>query len=369
MQALFEALREFNYRIEVNNDNEVEAEIKKHVDRYCTIVRRYSVELADIIDNINNLLAEALEQYFSGDLVEANNRIDSLLKLYKDSLYIHDLQYGNSINIYKDANVNLFKGRICEWNHTLNREDIFHIPYDLRKYVTTQRFSVPGVPCIYLGHSIYVIWEELGRPKDNDFFVSRFKVNDRMKVLDLGLVSSDIEEIKDFKVFRDAFTKEQLIRVFTINNVLKIACLVRVKEENRGFKSEYVLPQLILARATKTKLVDGIRYPSTKIKNDSYVFCNYAFPAMESTKEHTTRFSKMLADNIELTCPVNIGLFNSLMQRHIDGGRFTSENMYRDYVRIPLNNEVMTSYLHTSFYRLEERMRDESLLPLKSIGV
>jgi hypothetical protein len=35
---------------------------------------------------------------------------------------------------------------------SLTREDLFHIPFEERYKVTTQRYSIPGVPCLYLGN-------------------------------------------------------------------------------------------------------------------------------------------------------------------------------------------------------------------------
>ena len=43
--------------------------------------------------------------------------------------------------------------------------EMFHIKYELRGKVQTQRCSFPGLPCLYLGCSSYVCWLELNRPQ------------------------------------------------------------------------------------------------------------------------------------------------------------------------------------------------------------
>ena len=45
------------------------------------------------------------------------------------------------------------------------RRDLFHVPFEEREKLASQRYSIPGVPCLYLGSSAYVCWEELGRPE------------------------------------------------------------------------------------------------------------------------------------------------------------------------------------------------------------
>ena len=44
-----------------------------------------------------------------------------------------------------------------------SKDEMFHIPYDKRNLVGNQRFSLSGLPCLYLGGSSYICWEELGR--------------------------------------------------------------------------------------------------------------------------------------------------------------------------------------------------------------
>jgi hypothetical protein len=53
------------------------------------------------------------------------------------------------------------------------RRDLFHIPFEKRHEVTTQRFSIPGLPCLYLGGSVYVCWEELARPEFSKVHIAR----------------------------------------------------------------------------------------------------------------------------------------------------------------------------------------------------
>lgn len=79
--------------------------------------------------------------------------------------------------------------------------------------VSTQRFSIPGVPCLYLGTTSYVCWLEMDKPHDSEF-----------------------------NVYATSFS---------------------IKNKERKFKSEYIVSQLIM-QCLSELLIDGIAYASKK---------------------------------------------------------------------------------------------------------
>ncbi len=61
--------------------------------------------------------------------------------------------YLNHIMTIHDPNKNkLYKMRVGT-NHTYSKNEMFHIPFELRGLVKTNRYSIPGLPCVYLGSS------------------------------------------------------------------------------------------------------------------------------------------------------------------------------------------------------------------------
>jgi len=70
----------------------------------------------------------------------------------------------------------------------LSKGDIFHVPFELRHTVATYRYSIPGLPCLYFGGSVYVCWEECGQPVFDSIHVARFQPAPRSQVqlLDFG---------------------------------------------------------------------------------------------------------------------------------------------------------------------------------------
>lgn len=57
----------------------------------------------------------------------------------------------------------------------------------MRERIGSQRFSVPGVPCLYLGKSVYTCWRELGQPNDSEFYVSRARINDEINIFNMAV--------------------------------------------------------------------------------------------------------------------------------------------------------------------------------------
>ena len=68
------------------------------------------------------------------------------------------------------------------------RKDLFHVPFQNRHLISTNRYSIVGIPCLYLAGSTYLCWEEMGRTPLDDVYASRFQINkeETLQVLNLG---------------------------------------------------------------------------------------------------------------------------------------------------------------------------------------
>jgi hypothetical protein len=74
--------------------------------------------------------------------------------------------------------------RAAASNGELSRKDMFHVPFEKRRLVRNQRYSIAGLPCLYLGSSIWICWEEMGRPSLDSLSISRFRIAEPVVVLD-----------------------------------------------------------------------------------------------------------------------------------------------------------------------------------------
>lgn len=208
----------------------------------------------------------------------------------------------------------LYRIRITD-TPELCREEIFHIPFELRYRVATQRYSIPGLPCLYLSGSLYTCWEEMGRPPFHKIQVAAFKVktNCNIEVLNfsnrplrlLGKLtpSGDLQYNKD----------EDLIVSHIILWPLMASCSIIVKYPEAPYKPEYIIPQMVLQWVTENKGVDGVCYFSSHVRSISNKIpqqaCNFVFPAQEVT---ATGHCAKLCGFFEITQPCGWQLLRAI---------------------------------------------------------
>lgn len=204
------------------------------------------------------------------------NQQDALQKTYKMTISMKFDKLGPDMPMYK-----------CRENNRLfhfTKDEMFHIPYDKRHLVGNQRYSLSGLPCLYLGGSSYVCWEELGR---KDFSTTNFcgySLKENVKMFDFVLPVTITESY-------------QIGRV-----VLILACSLAANRDSL-FKPEYILSQCVLhsliyrayynhstfcMRYYSSHLLNGdadyfITDFSNKIFLDRYI--NYVFPAAASKSD------------------------------------------------------------------------------------
>jgi len=83
--------------------------------------------------------------------------------------------------------------RMRESFHKLTKEDLFHIPFHRRHLTQSNRFSLPGIPCIYLSNSLYLCWEELGRPSNKRLYAARFEYNrNNVRLINLSFIPQKV---------------------------------------------------------------------------------------------------------------------------------------------------------------------------------
>lgn len=177
----------------------------------------------------------------------------------------------------------------------VDKSGMFHIPYSLRHIVTTQRYSVPGYPSLYLGKHVFGCWEELGRPNLNTCLVSRLENQEDFCVADVSIpeMSAWYDESGSIK---SCFDNEALIMLFP----LIIACTFKSFNPKATFKPEYIIPQLLLqyvkekayrdSKGNEKKMIYGIEYTSVNIPKrkqdgqgssiDPSLYKNYVIPVI-----------------------------------------------------------------------------------------
>lgn len=171
---------------------------------------------------------------------------------------------------------------------SLRREDLFHIPFEKRHLVTPQRYSIPGLPCLYLGWSLYACWEEMGRPPFHELHASAFWLaeNKTVNILDFSARRAWLR--KHVSTGGRFNCSDSSLRERIINHVvlwpLMAMCSIIVKHRESPYKPEYIFPQIVLQWITNEHSFDGICYFSTHIDfnaDDSRRACNLVLPASQ----------------------------------------------------------------------------------------
>ena len=160
-----------NELTDVRNSNEsLEENINKLLGQYLkaissinyNVFTQYGLSKEIIINNINKsnkTILDALSQYSSAHIADCVTTIKNYL-IENDKLLI--------LNINKDSQ------KDNKWYRMRNQEkykrlfpanEMFHIPFQLRGKVNTQRYSLPGYPCLYISRSIWATWEEMHEPQ------------------------------------------------------------------------------------------------------------------------------------------------------------------------------------------------------------
>jgi len=232
---------------------------------------------------------------------------------------------------------------------TLNLDDIFHMPFDLRHKVSSQRYSVPGLPCLYLGGSLWICWEELGRPTFHNLQVSRFAAAPDASVLDLAWRPRVIAH------FLRCPQGRELSAEFVVGQIMcwPLLASCSVKRRYRGldapFVAEYILPQLLLRSIRDQKLCDGLRYFSTQVTG--YVHypdagANYVFPVQTKT---AAGHCQVLSGKFAFTSPISWSMLQSSDIPPNVGRLF-------EKWEIPLGDHEYIQYGKTEFAALERKL-------------
>lgn len=188
-----------------------------------------------------------------------------------------------------------------------SKEEMFHIPFEKRYLVSTQRYSYPGLPCLYLGSSVDVCCLELDSKIDAITIATiERSPEDIYNILDLGFY-----ETYDFS----DLPEEEFSRFVRLWPLVACCSFSFLNTSNMKFRPDYILPQMLLeyiidcnatADLGKTgRYVQGIKYLSVKkfsgrdslLSADDSQYYNYVFPVRSLGK---TGFCKELSSTFSV---------------------------------------------------------------------
>lgn len=322
--------------------------LSDYLDLYISILKDNSEILKtkdipqDIIKQIEMIcdnLKRCVELYFDG-------RFNSAYNIIKDIL---------SDKIFNDCVTTVSKGETFyrarkSFVQKDPLKDMFHIPLNKRGMISTQRFSSPGYPCLYLGSSINACWEELERPNFDSMLVSRFVAKHDFCVWDLRIPNEN-----DFI---------NNLSTTLIKLPLVIASSICVLEHDASFNPEYIIPQFIIEyilsknrdqfENKKCGLFDfilGVYYTSSHINDElkfpDKTFDNLALPAVLVEKD--SEYCQLLASYFGFSKPTSYGLED--IRRRFEPVFFEGEDLQN-------NTEEENNYKYSKMGVFEDRLNE-----------
>lgn len=360
----------FDLPITVEKGSEVFPTIFKRMESYLDFFKNtpYLSHYYEEANEIVMTLKESIKAYWNGEINKANDNIKTLFEIIKRiDVYNLIIQPINQC-LFDDEKKQLYKARTGDY-YGHNIDQMFHISFLDRGKIQNQRYSINGIPCLYLGTSAYVCWEELNRPNINSFLLSRFEILKNLKILNLSYTSTDIKsylnETGDLNyIFENTeiLDKEKGIVTLLLCWIIQCVCSISVKDKRRVFREEYIYSQLIMQNLY-TYNIDGIMYFSTRGNYSNYkypwIMKNIALPAydydvfthnnFDNDKYNNYILSNNLKSAFSLTKPVNMGL-TTVSKKHIVKKQGIAINWYREHCTLLDNVE----YRDTDFFKLEE---------------
>ncbi|EIX1850834.1 hypothetical protein ACNJ8R_000111 [Cronobacter sakazakii] len=322
------------------------------------------------IYDVRDTVSDCLEYFLSGDIQAAYDLFDETFNRTSKNQHLKNICI--DLNDICNHSNPLYRVRKSE-KFIEKRNELFHIPFKLRHLVNAQRYSVAGLPCLYLGTSLYICWQEMGKPDFDKLYISAFKsepTGNEKLILNFAseLLNSSLSLRKD-DIFRT--TSEEILISYLCLWPLIIACNYIKTQPDAAFTQEYIIPNILMqwiSRKEKSPII-GIAYRSTKITSikHSDLAINVVIPPKATYKQMTnSSYCPTLIKTFTLTKPISWQLLKTLDYPIINDEEADKaverlrkreiQNFHEDLVRF---------YPITDFRRLEKTI--DEVLPYEPI--
>lgn len=294
-----------------------------------------------IIADFSTRILKSLELYYKADIAESNNIILELVKdIGNNPFAVNSVINSDAFPGVKSNELQFFRSRLGSPNKAFKAKDMIHLPNSMRAKSGNYRFSIPGNPSMYLANSSYGCWIETGCPAEIDFNVSPVLLEGNQKILNLAVSLRDFRCLNEFE--------EERVHCWLKLYLLTIATSYVVKEENRIFKSEYIISQSLMM-ACKKMGYDGIAYYSRRVDDEVFALCaiNLAL-FVDYNGEYSEMIKHMKVDDA----------FNYSLYKQLDPSlkykRYELRSTYTGYVTNIGSYDRQYPYNETDFYHFDE---------------
>lgn len=305
----------------IQYDNQYYSALLKSLKAVIDLLVEFQIEKSAIHDAeiFRDRLMNILRKYFKGQIYSSQSMMISIIREFikAGEPFVSGVEEC-SIIPRTDTTIQWFKARRDAPEDGFSSEEMKHVPFDQREKVSTDRFSMPGLPCFYLGNTTYDCWLEMGKPAADRFYVSPVRLKKDFKVFCLASSIFDIigivREGKNKGDFRLLIEPKDL-KLYVHRLMLMIASSYRVKQGGRNFKSEYVIPQMIMLACNALKL-DGVVSYTVKASSEVFsrvcginlaLFAKYPNNRFNAKLKHSN-----IMDDVELSEAFCMAMFDHL---------------------------------------------------------
>lgn len=270
-----------------------------------------------IIEKQCSLILEIIELDQRHQHLKQREKFNNLMQLLQDSDALREY------SSYTDTGSVMI--RIRPGAGPFERKSLFHIPYDLRHLASSQRFSIPGDPCLYLSlypysflfndHMMELSWMESGMPKV--FHASLFKAKEKLTFLHLAKKGSTyLHEYDNAETDNGRADRQNAVRQYLLTFPLRCACFISIEgkytKNTVHYYEEYMVPQLLMEWIQQSNYFDGLTYQSAAPVREAGK--NYAYNVVLPTKciDPADGYDTKLKRALMLSLPEKVSLFDRI---------------------------------------------------------
>lgn len=281
-------------------DKKIEEELTRFV-KY--IEGKFALrKIPGLLDNVRFVcrnIVRAIQEERCGNTKEAQDYILEILeKFKKDSFFVSDIDCSYAFR--GSASVEEFRSKNHDYNQQASvplsfyrcrkgkitdRVEMLHIPLTQRSKVGTSRFSLPGIPCLYLASTSYCCWNELDHP--GEMSVAGFRLTEagkKLKILNLVIPQSLINGSSALHTYEKLPSISQ--KMLTLFPIVMATSITVDPRKSCEYRPNYTISHLIM-RCLKKLRIDGVAYLSAQSESEfEFPHCvNLALPVFSSSIE------------------------------------------------------------------------------------
>lgn len=258
MNNILGIIRKYNYDLYRGNlsmEEYLSSYFSKYLDDLSTYIDESNEEFREKVGKKINLIQEICNEII--DIIHINSN-GFTKKSYTKSYELFD-----KIEPYllkKKVGQKYYRIRKGNFSDS-NKRELFHISKDNRHLIGAFRYSIPGIPCLYLAKGIELAWLECGMPQE--FSYCKMELDRNLNLINF------IENPHEFavSVSCNIYSDDEYLLNYIVTYPLMAACSMKVKNRGNKFTEEYVIPQMLMEWVRESKYFDGIAYKSSLYNN------------------------------------------------------------------------------------------------------